>query len=176
MDQPCLPVFRHSNLFRDRAPLQLGCDSPASVSWPLQGNLLDPLLQLDDFWLRLRPAKEPLIARLADLGQLVETPHRQPRSRLDLPLHGFVEGAPVVAARSRRCSSRRCKARHKKSISSACGQPCAPTRPPGPAPPASARLRQKRARPAAETRDVSDTNRWGSLPTPARTMAPLRRG
>src|SRR3974390_3077882 len=46
--------------------------------------------------------------------------HRQTSSRCDFPLDLFVDRAPPASARSWRCSSTRCKARFKKSISSAC--------------------------------------------------------
>src|SRR5271157_4893560 len=62
----------------------------------------------------------PIKPSAADFRQIAHPLHPQTSSRCDFPLDLFVDRAPPASARSWRCSSTRCKARFKKSISSAC--------------------------------------------------------
>src|SRR5271157_1424139 len=64
----------------------------------------------------------PIKPSAADFRQIAHPLHPQTSSRCDFPLDLFVDRAPPASARSWRCSSTRCKARFKKSISSACCQ------------------------------------------------------
>src|SRR5215831_15450995 len=102
------------------AGLQLRGDSPASIGRPLQGDLLDLIAQVHVRQGRLHRVQKTVVAGAAESGYLAHVKHAHPRPCFYFFFDLLVEAAPVLRARSRRCSSTCCKARFKKSISIAC--------------------------------------------------------
>src|SRR5579863_1108453 len=86
----------------------------------LQRDLLDLVAQFQIAIGRLGIGLLPVPARAAHLAQFAHPFDAQTCPCLCFFFDVLVEAAPVLSARSRRCSSTCCKARFKKSISRVC--------------------------------------------------------
>src|SRR5205823_475590 len=86
-------------------PPQFRSDPPAAIRWPLQGDLLDLVAQLQVVIGRRRIGSLPVPTRAAHLAQFAHPLDTQARPCLLFFFDVLVEAAPVLTARSRRCSS-----------------------------------------------------------------------
>src|SRR6266536_5301702 len=95
-------------------------DSPASVARPLHCDLLNFVPQIHVHARRLLRIQKSIVSGADESGRLAHPDYAHSGPGLHFFFDLLVEGAPVLRARSRRCSSTCCKALFKKSISRVC--------------------------------------------------------